>query len=47
MLKALVAFWLGFAAHYGLVWLSTHPEDRAALYSRVRKVFTKNEDAPK
>ena len=47
MTNFIIGFWIGVFAHYGFMWLSTHPADRDALYSRIKAVFTKKDkDAP-
>lgn len=38
----IVAFWLGVGACYAFVHYSTHPEDRAALLSRIKGLFGKD-----
>lgn len=37
----IVSFWAGVAAHAAFVYLTTHPTERAALYSRVKALFGK------
>ena len=43
MTKVIIAFWLGFAAHWGVMWLSTHPEDRKLMFSRIKGLIHKND----
>jgi hypothetical protein len=38
----IVGFWCGVSACYGVTWLSTHPADRSALFSRVKGWFSRN-----
>jgi hypothetical protein len=41
MIWIIIAFWAGVGAHAAFVYLTTHPEQRAALYSRIRAAFHK------
>ena len=41
MTTFIVGFWIGVGVCYGVTWLSTHPADRAALFSRIKALFEK------
>jgi hypothetical protein len=45
MSNFILGFLFGAGAYHASVWFSTHPEDRKALFSKVKAFFAKK-DAP-
>jgi hypothetical protein len=45
MSNFILGFLFGAGACYGGIWLSTHPSDRSALFSKIKALFNKK-DAP-
>jgi len=43
MVEAIVAFWAGVAVTAAAFYLSTHPDQRGALFSRVKGLFGKKD----
>jgi len=44
-MSELIAFWLGVAVTAAAFYYSTHPDQRDALFSRIKALFAKK-DAP-
>lgn len=45
-MSELIWFWIGYVAGCATVYYGTHPEQRDALFSRIKALFAKKEDAP-
>ena len=45
MSNFILGFLFGAGAYHVAVWLSTHPSDRSALFSKIKAFFNKK-DAP-